>query len=762
MILRYLAAVLLAVGAQLARSFLFDVNSMLFTTYYPFIILAAWFGGLGPGILCTALCAFETDYFNMPPRFSLWIAQPDYRLGIVLFLGTGTAVTVLFEQLRRMHKNERKLRTEEQQMRSHLEAIVDSSDDAMFTREPDGTVTSWNRAAEQIYGYTAQEVVGRRISFIWCEARTVAELEIMRRVSGGEAVKNRETRHRCKDGHEIDVLVNLTPLLDDSGQSLTVVGILRDITQLKQAEATNAQQARQLVNQKAILESIVAHSPAAIALVRGNDFILELANPAYQQFLPGVQMEGRPFFEVWPEAAAEMMPSFQQVLKTGQGTQSGVIARALPRQVRGKLETLWVNLAYVPLRDLREPGSIDILVVATDVGEFKHVEGILRESEERLRLLIEHAPASLAMFDTDMRYLQCSRRWRLDYGLGERELIGRSHYEMFPEITDVWREVHRRGLQGEVVRSEADRFERLDGRVQWVRWEVRPWRNAQNEVGGIAIFSEDISERMKFEQQLLQLNEDLEERVKLRTMQLENSSRELESFAYSVSHDLRAPLRGIDGWTQAFLEDYSETLDAQARRYLDRVRVEAQRMGHLIDDLLHLSRVTRLPVVMAEVDLSELAQAVATRIAESSAEQKIQFRIEPGIKVHGDQRLLEIALTNLLDNAVKFSRKKPESIVEVGVDHQAESIGGRPVVFVRDNGAGFDMAYAGQLFGAFQRLHSNAEFPGTGIGLATVQRVILKHGGSIRAESAPGEGATFYFTLGGDDDTQKNNAPGGR
>jgi signal transduction histidine kinase len=190
--------------------------------------------------------------------------------------------------------------------------------------------------------------------------------------------------------------------------------------------------------------------------------------------------------------------------------------------------------------------------------------------------------------------------------------------------------------------------------------------------------------------------------------------------------------------------------------------VEAQRMGHLIDDLLHLSRVTRLPVVMAEVDLSALAQQVATRIAETSSDQTIHFQIEPEIKVRGDQRLLEIALTNLLDNAVKFSRKKPESIIEVGVDHNAEQGGARQMIFVRDNGAGFDMAYAGQLFGAFQRLHSNTEFPGTGIGLATVQRVILKHGGSIRAESVPGEGATFYFTLGGDDDTEKNHAPGRR
>jgi hypothetical protein len=265
-------------------------------------------------------------------------------------------------------------------------------------------------------------------------------------------------------------------------------------------------------------------------------------------------------------------------------------------------------------------------------------------------------------------------------------------------------------------------------------------------VGGVVIFSEDITVRKHFEDEMLRLNEVLEERVKMRTAQLENSNHELESFAYSVSHDLRSPLRGIDGWTQALWEDYGEKLDAQARKYLDRVRSEAQRMGHLIDDLLHLSRVTRLPVTLGRVDLTSLANMVAERIHEESPEQRIRFVIEPGMLVMGDERLLEIVLTNLLGNAAKFSSKKEESVIEFGLDPSDHL---RRTFFVRDNGAGFDMNYAGQLFAPFQRLHSTAEFPGTGVGLATVQRIVLKHGGTIRAEAEPGVGATFIFTLGG-------------
>ena len=218
----------------------------------------------------------------------------------------------------------------------------------------------------------------------------------------------------------------------------------------------------------------------------------------------------------------------------------------------------------------------------------------------------------------------------------------------------------------------------------------------------------------------------------------------MESFAYSVSHDLRAPLRGIDGWSLALVEDFGAQLDEEARHYLGRVRSEAQRMGQLIDDLLRLSRVTRAALDRDSVDLTAMARSIADNLREIHADRQIEFAVQPGLTAYGDARLLEVVLTNLLNNAAKFTGKQAEARIEVG---RTEN-GGKPAFYVRDNGAGFDMAYARSLFGPFQRLHRSSEFPGTGIGLATVQRIVHRHGGRVWAEAQVGRGATFYFTLG--------------
>ena len=234
-----------------------------------------------------------------------------------------------------------------------------------------------------------------------------------------------------------------------------------------------------------------------------------------------------------------------------------------------------------------------------------------------------------------------------------------------------------------------------------------------------------------------------------KTIQLLETNRELESFSYSVSHDLRSPLRGIDGWGLALIEDYGEQLDATAHTYVERIRADTQRMGQLIDDLLLLARVTRAEIKHELVDLSGLAQSVADRLISAQSERRIEFVIQPGLSAAGDPRLLEIGLTNLLDNASKFTGTRAEARIEFGetVTDEPEPGVRRRVYFVRDNGVGFDMAHAQRLFGAFQRMHKTSEFPGTGIGLATVQRVVHRHGGSVWANAKPDQGCTFYFTL---------------
>jgi light-regulated signal transduction histidine kinase (bacteriophytochrome) len=225
---------------------------------------------------------------------------------------------------------------------------------------------------------------------------------------------------------------------------------------------------------------------------------------------------------------------------------------------------------------------------------------------------------------------------------------------------------------------------------------------------------------------------------------LEAANREMEAFSYSVSHDLRAPLRAIHGFSQALLEDSRDRLDAEGKDHLRRVCAAADRMGLLIDDLLELSRVARTEMRAEPVDLSQLAHRVTTELRQGQPARAVEVRIADGLSATGDHRLIRLLLQNLLDNAWKFTSKQPRAHIEVGVGNGAD-----PAFFVRDNGAGFDMAYGDKLFGVFQRLHAVSEFPGTGVGLAIVQRVVHRHGGRVWADAAPGRGATFYFTLPG-------------
>jgi signal transduction histidine kinase len=240
------------------------------------------------------------------------------------------------------------------------------------------------------------------------------------------------------------------------------------------------------------------------------------------------------------------------------------------------------------------------------------------------------------------------------------------------------------------------------------------------------------------------LNEDLENRVRSRTAQLEETNRQLEAFSYSVSHDLRGPLRAIDGFSQALLEDFADHVQDGMRRYLDRIRSATLRMSQLIEDLLSLAQISRAEVSWKDVDLSAMVRQVLTELANRDPERKVDTLIWEGVVVRGDARLLRIALENLLANAWKFTSRLPRAQIEFGVLRDSEAT----TFFVRDNGVGFDMAHANKLFDAFQRLHAVRDFPGTGVGLATVQRVVHKLGGRLWAYAEPGKGATFYFTIG--------------
>ena len=596
-----------------------------------------------------------------------------------------------------------------------------------------GRIFDANRSFTRMYGYEPEEVIGlNAVELVPPRLREMVTRRILE-----DSEEPYESEGLKKDGtvFPIEVRPRRIPY---GGRPVRVTSVL-DLTERKRSEeALRASEAEY----RAIFELAgvgkAQSDPETGRLVRVNPKFCEITGYTAEELL------GMTFLDLThPDDRTEDVERFRRMVR---GEDDYSVEK---RYVRKDGRVTWVSVNATVVRD---EGGEPVRTAATiqDITERKRAESdlrrlreaerarseeALREAQERFRSAFDNAPIGVAIVDLEGRFLQVNRSLCEILGYTEERLLSTTFQEItHPDDVEASMEQVRRVMRADIGSYSLEkRYLAADGRPVWVSLSVSLVRDADGEPLYFVDQIQDITERKLAERELAR-----------RANELAHANAELEQFSYSVSHDLRAPLRSIDGFSQILLEDYADRLDEEGLAYLRRVRAASQHMGHLMDDLLDLSRVSRGLLRTGRVNLSALALGIAGELKASQPDREAEFVVAEGLEAEGDARLLAVALENLLGNAWKFTAKEPKARIEFG----SYAGDGARVFFVRDDGAGFDQAYADRLFGAFQRLHKDEEFEGTGIGLATVQRVIHRHGGRLWAEGEVGKGATFYFTLG--------------
>ncbi|MFB2839063.1 PAS domain S-box protein [Floridanema evergladense] len=621
-----------------------------------------------------------------------------------------------------------------QQSQEHFQrAIVDSPLPIILHAE-DGAVLQINHAWTEISGYSPEEIptiadwtekaYGSRKELVQEDIKRLHHLD--RRVYDGEfTICTGSGETRIWDFYSAP----LGKLPD--GRNL-VISTAIDITDRKRAEADLQQ-----------YKDIFQFSEHGLAVGKGT--LIEIVNPAFAR-MHGYSVEemiGKSILSLFPqEFWGDTIAFMQELNEVGHITHESYHLRK-----DGTIFPVFLDITMV--KD-RQNNPLYRIVTLLDISDRKKAQAALQKSEERLRLALQ--AANQGMWDLNVQtgeaIVSAEYARMLGYESEEiQETNAKWRERLHPEERESVYQVYADYIAGKCndYRVECRQLTKT-GEWKWVlsSGKIVEWDRFGQPLRMLGTHT-DISDRKQAELAVIQLNQTLEQRVKERTAELTAANKELEAFSYSVSHDLRAPLRGIDGFSKVLLERYGDRLDEKGKHYLERIRAGSQRMGELIENLLMLSRVTRAEMKRIPVNLSEIVKGIIKELSESQPEHSVQWNIAPEITALGDTALLRIMLENLLSNAWKFTANCPQPQIEFGYTILSEN---RQAYFIKDNGVGFDMTYVNKLFIAFQRLHSNNDFPGTGVGLAIVQRIIHRHGGQVWAEGIINGGATFYFTLG--------------
>jgi PAS domain S-box-containing protein len=622
---------------------------------------------------------------------------------------------------------------------ARYKAIVESSDDAIISKTLQGIITSWNHGAEKLFGYSAAEAIGQSMQMLTPADRRNEEAQILERLAKGGRIEHFETVRCKKNGGLVQISTTISPIFDQGGQLVGAAKIARDITQSKQAEEEIRSAKTKLEAALASMSDAVFISDTAGRFIHFNDAFATFHRFTNKMECARKLSEYPDFLEVY-STDGELLPLEQWAVPRALRGESGSNVEYVLR--RKDTNEMWDgSYTFAPIRN--ELGEIvGSVVTGRDVTEYKKAEAQLRIWGKSF----EHAHFGLAISNALTNcILTVNPAFARERGYTPEEMIGMPIRALFP--VDVFPDAMEKLLAVDRTSNGVLETEHIckDGRRFPVMLDVTVIRAPDGKKVNRVAYALDITEQRQAKEEIRQLNADLERRVCERTAELTSANQELDSFAYAVSHDLRGPLRALSGFSQALKEDFGDQLQNEAKIYLDQIDLASRKMGELIDGILVLSRITRGEVRHNDIDISAMSVRLLEEFARGEPERQLAWTVAPSIRAIGDERMIEAVLRNLLGNAWKYTGKTAAPHIQVS----AVKEGGQDWIVVADNGAGFDMAHRDRLFKPFQRLHRQEEFPGLGIGLATVQRIIHRHGGVIRADGQPGAGAIFSFALPG-------------
>ncbi len=725
----------------------------------PIVLWTAFrFGQRGTTIVTFVICCFAT-VGTLQGHGPFAVANRDTSLLLLQdFIGVvGIMSLLLTADVDQRRRSDAGLRASENRYRE----LFENNPQPTWVFDYDSLrILAVNPAALHHYGYAKEEFLSMSLTELWLPEDRAMMLELLAQARAGTKVGT-PCRHRRKDGTVIEVEVARNNLFFDGRTA--GIALVMDVTERRRAERQAAafsalgQSLSAASSPKQAARKILETAATLLACDGGRLDLCPTKSGGWQTLCRMDTVQGQRVIE--SNLASSPDEGMRRVLENGPqllpgAGETGTIGPAGLSQMLVPVRKDDRIIGILSVRS-RMPGVYTQMDLSTLQALADHcgaaldrlrTEGALRDSDERLKLALAASQMGIWTLElTDPVRVISGPELDGIFGLSIGEFDGseKALFELIhPEDHVVVRQAIARAIKVEGDYEVEFRIFRRDRPLGWILARGRAYLDARGQpvrLSGVAI---DITALKEAQQEVMRLNTELERRVGERTAQLEATNRELEAFSYSVSHDLRAPLRSVRGFCQVLLDRYAGQLDARGCEFLRRAAESSRHMDTLIEDLLQLSRISRAELRPQPVDLSALAETIASELFQAEPKRCVEFAITPRLQALGEERLLRVALENLLRNAWKFTARQPKARIEFG-----QSPGPPSAFFVRDNGAGFDMKYADRLFGVFQRLHSAAEFPGTGVGLATVQRILNRHGGRAWAEGVPEAGATFYFSL---------------